>query len=59
MVTGSTDFTLVLAQELAARSDGVVVVHQENKGHGGAVNTGVVHATGTWLKVIFPVIEAS
>ncbi|MGK2347987.1 glycosyltransferase family 2 protein [Actinomyces sp. W5033] len=48
---GSTDSTLVLAQELAARSDGVVVVHQENKGHGGAVNTGVVHATGTWLKV--------
>ncbi|QPL04614.1 MULTISPECIES: glycosyltransferase family 2 protein [Actinomyces] len=48
---GSTDSTLALATDLAARAPGVVVVHQDNKGHGGAVNTGVAHATGTWLKV--------
>nr|WP_250648907.1 MULTISPECIES: glycosyltransferase [unclassified Actinomyces] len=48
---GSTDSTLAVAKELAVRAPGVVVVHQENKGHGGAVNTGVARATGTWLKV--------
>lgn len=48
---GSTDTTLALAQDLAARSSNIVVVHQENKGHGGAVNTGIARATGTWLKV--------
>ena len=27
-------------------------IHQENKGHGGAVNTGIKNATGIYLKVV-------
>jgi glycosyltransferase involved in cell wall biosynthesis len=27
-------------------------IHQENKGHGGAVNTGLAHATGFYFKVV-------
>lgn len=30
----------------------VKAIHQENKGHGGAVNTGIDHATGLYFKVV-------
>lgn len=30
----------------------VKAIHQENKGHGGAVNTGVENATGLYFKVV-------
>ena len=37
---GSSDRTYEIGQELAAAHPGIVrVVHQENAGHGGAVNT--------------------
>lgn len=33
-------------------SDDCKAIHQENKGHGGAVNTGVENATGLYFKVV-------
>ena len=32
--------------------DQVKAIHQANKGHGGAVNTGLAHATGQYFKVV-------
>ncbi len=50
---GSTDRTPTIADDWAARHPGVVrVIHQENKGHGGAVNAGIAAATGTHLRVV-------
>lgn len=50
---GSTDDTLTVAQNLQARYPGIVqVITQENKGHGGALNTGCAAAKGKYLKVI-------
>ena len=38
---GSSDGTLEMAKTFEARNPGIVrAIHQENKGHGGAVNTG-------------------
>ncbi|EFA22291.1 glycosyltransferase family 2 protein [Bifidobacterium gallicum] len=50
---GSSDGTLACAQRYEQRYPGVVkAVHQENKGHGGAVNTGVELAQGMYVKVV-------
>lgn len=50
---GSTDDTAGIADEWASRFPGVVkAVHQPNKGHGGAINTGLSHAQGIWFKVV-------
>ncbi|MBM6700208.1 glycosyltransferase family 2 protein [Bifidobacterium pullorum subsp. saeculare] len=50
---GSSDRTLEVAQEYERRMPGVVrAVHQENKGHGGAVNTGIAEARGLYVKVV-------
>ena len=51
---GSTrDNTAEKADEWAARHPGTIrVIHQENKGHGGAVMAGVRAATGVYLKVV-------
>lgn len=50
---GSTDDTLQVARELEAQYPGIVrAIHQENKGHGGAVNTGIANATGLYIKVV-------
>ena len=46
---GSTDSTPMLADECGARDPRVVVVHQPNRGLGGARNTGVRTATGKYL----------
>ena len=43
---GSKDRTGQIADEWAARYPSVTVIHQENKGHGGAVNAGLAAATG-------------
>lgn len=49
---GSTDSTLAIAKEYEQRFPGVVrAIHQENKGHGGAVNTGIAEASGVYFKV--------
>lgn len=50
---GSTDDTVSVAQKYCDQYPGVVrLVSQENKGHGGALNTGCAAACGKYLKVI-------
>ncbi|MCI1673236.1 MAG: glycosyltransferase family 2 protein [Bifidobacterium tibiigranuli] len=50
---GSSDATAQLADAWAAKMPGIVcAIHQPNKGHGGAVNTGVTHARGAYVKVV-------
>ena len=50
---GSSDRTYEIGQELSEKHPGIVkVVHQENAGHGGAVNTGLKEATGLYFKVV-------
>ena len=50
---GSKDETLTIAQDYQRRyPDQVKAIHQANKGHGGAVNTGLAHATGQYFKVV-------
>ena len=50
---GSQDGTLEMAQKFEARYPGIVrAIHQENKGHGGAVNTGIAAANGMYVKVV-------
>lgn len=49
---GSTDATGELAEDLASRHPQIRVVHQHNRGHGGAVNTGIAHARGTYVRVV-------
>lgn len=50
---GSKDGTARIADEYAAKYPTIVkAVHQENAGHGGAVNTGIANATGLYFKVV-------
>jgi glycosyltransferase involved in cell wall biosynthesis len=50
---GSKDGTLAYAQKLEHNNPGIVrAIHQENKGHGGAVNTGIAAARGMYVKVV-------
>lgn len=50
---GSKDNTAKIADEYAAKYPNIVkAIHQENAGHGGAVNTGIANATGYYFKVV-------
>lgn len=50
---GSSDDTAKIADGYASRYPEIVkVVHQENGGHGEAVNTGIKNATGVYFKVV-------
>lgn len=51
---GSTkDNTAKIADDYQRRYPHIVrAIHQENKGHGGAVNTGIANATGIYFKVV-------
>ena len=50
---GSTDGTGALADRLqAAHPDVIRAIHQPNKGHGGAVTTGLRNASGLYFKVV-------
>lgn len=50
---GSKDKTAEIAQEYADRYPTIVkAVHQENGGHGAAVNTGIRNAQGLYFKVV-------
>jgi len=50
---GSTDATPEVARKYCAQyPDSVRLISQENKGHGGALNTGCAAARGKYLKVI-------
>ena len=47
------DNTLEIARRYEAEYPGVVrAIHQENKGHGGAVNTGLSEAEGLYFKIV-------
>jgi glycosyltransferase involved in cell wall biosynthesis len=50
---GSKDDTAKIADALEQKYPGIVrAIHQPNKGHGGAVNTGILNATGLFFKVV-------
>ena len=50
---GSTDGTAAIADEYASKYPTIIkAVHQENGGHGEAVNTGLANATGLFFKVV-------
>ncbi|MDR3315356.1 MAG: glycosyltransferase [Coriobacteriales bacterium] len=51
---GSTaDDTAAKIDAWQERHPGTIrAIHQENAGHGGAVNTGLAHAQGAWFKVV-------
>ena len=50
---GSTDSTGRIADDFATEHPDIVrVIHQENGGHGEAVNTGIRNARGTYFKVV-------
>ena len=50
---GSKDNTAAIADALEAEYPGIVrAIHQPNKGHGGAINTGLEHASGLYFKVV-------
>jgi glycosyltransferase involved in cell wall biosynthesis len=50
---GSTDETAAIAEAYGRQyPDFVRVIHQENRGHGGAINTGLARAEGVFVKVV-------
>ena len=50
---GSTDGTAEIADSYQEKYPDIVrAIHQPNKGHGGAVNTGIENATGKFFKVV-------
>lgn len=49
---GSSDRTQEVSEELAAKHPNVRAIYQENKGHGGAVNTGIRESKGKYFKVV-------
>lgn len=50
---GSSDNTLEIAKKYQEKFPDIVkVIHQENGGHGEAVNTGIKNATGLYFKVL-------
>ena len=49
---GSTDGTLEIARQYETNHPNQIrAIHQENKGHGGAVNTAIANAEGIYFKV--------
>lgn len=49
---GSSDNTAEIGAHLEAQFANVRLINQENKGHGGAVNTGIREAKGQYFKVV-------
>ncbi len=50
---GSKDKTAEIADSLSEAYPSIIrVIHQENKGHGGAVNTGIENASGEFIKIV-------
>ncbi|MDR2373734.1 MAG: glycosyltransferase [Bifidobacteriaceae bacterium] len=49
---GSQDSTAQLAEAAARAQPGLRVIHQPNKGHGGAINTGLAAVSGLYTKVL-------
>lgn len=48
---GSHDETLAIAQRYSSFHLNIKVIHQENRGTGGAYNTGVQNADGEWISI--------
>lgn len=50
---GSSDNTLEIARRYEQKYPDIVrTIYQENKGHGGAINTGISNAAGKYIKVL-------
>ncbi|MDF2944769.1 MAG: hypothetical protein K0S01_3627 [Herbinix sp.] len=50
---GSSDETQIIAERYQAKYPSIIrVIHQENGGHGEAVNTGLANASGLYFKVV-------
>jgi len=50
---GSSDQTARIANAYEKKYPTIIkAIHQENRGHGGAVNTGIEHAAGRYFKVV-------
>lgn len=50
---GSKDHTGEIADDLSVKYPDIIhVVHQENRGHGGALMCGIEHATAPYIKVV-------
>ncbi|OZG69504.1 glycosyltransferase family 2 protein [Bifidobacterium eulemuris] len=50
---GSSDGTAAMADAFEQRMPGIVrAIHQNNRGHGGAVNHGIAEASGMYVKVV-------
>lgn len=50
---GSSDKTADIADDYAAKYPAIIkAIHQANGGHGAAVNTGLRHASGLYIKVV-------
>ncbi|MFV0465011.1 MAG: glycosyltransferase family 2 protein [Lachnospiraceae bacterium] len=50
---GSKDMTKEIADSYVKHYPTIIrAIHQQNAGHGGAVNTGIANATGLYLKVV-------
>ena len=50
---GSKDSTPKIADRLSVEYPDIIrAIHQENKGHGGAVNTGIASASGEFIKIV-------
>ena len=51
---GSTDSSLSILEEYAARDGRIVLLPQPNRGYGAAVNAGLDRATGEWIGIVEP-----
>ena len=51
---GSTDSSLSILEEYAARDGKIVLLSQPNRGYGAAVNAGLDLATGEWIGIVEP-----
>lgn len=49
---GSKDKTLEIAKSYAEKHPNIIPIHQENKGHGGAINTAISCAKGLYFKIL-------
>jgi glycosyltransferase involved in cell wall biosynthesis len=49
---GSTDSTAAIAASYAARHPQLRLIRQTNRGHGGAINSGLAAARGDYFKVV-------
>lgn len=51
---GSTDNSLSIMQEHAARDSRIIVIDKQNEGYGATCNRGISEAHGEWISVIEP-----